>query len=136
MAGYSTTPLIQKLGIKPHMQCVFVSIPTEVAQIVYPFLPNDIHVAQSINKARAVDYVHIFATTRAQLEKEVSTCLSHVQEKGMLWISWPKKSSKLQTDLSEQILRDILLQKGFVDIKVCAVDDTWSGLKFVRRIQK
>jgi hypothetical protein len=82
---------------------------------------------------RAFDYVHLFVTERATLEAVATKLFDVLKPDGMLWISWPKKSSRVPTDVTEDVLREILLPPGLVDVKVCAVDETWSGLKFVIR---
>ena len=82
-----------------------------------------------------LDFIHGFSTSKARLKKDFPTWKRHLSKDGCLWVSWPKKKSKLETDLSDQVVREIGLEAGLVDIKVCAVDELWSGLKFVFRKQ-
>ncbi len=126
MAGYSNTPLIQKLGLKEDMKAVFVDVPE--GGIVN--LPTD----QSNSLENDMDYIHIFVTDQQRLESEFSRLAKHLSKAGMLWVSWPKKTSTLETDVNENIVREIGLAAGLVDVKVCAIDSDWSGLKFVYRL--
>jgi len=127
MAGYSGKPLVQKLGIKPGFRIFAAGIPDAYEDIVGP-LP-----AQAVVIARltgAVDMIHLFAGKAAVLGK-LSVYREAIKPDGMIWVSWPKKSSGFTTDVSEAVVRDAALALGLVDIKVCAIDDIWSGLKFV-----
>lgn len=131
MAGYSQTPLIKKLGIKEDYYCYIADSPTAYFQWISP-LPQG-----AVVKDRLVgqfDFIHLFVSNRKSLEKEFVLMQKHLKSSGMLWVSWPKKASKVPTDLDENIIRNIGLQNGLVDVKVCAVDDVWSGLKFVVRL--
>ena len=94
-------------------------------------LPNDAQVSPRIRKP--VDFVHLFAIARAQLVAELKRALADIDQDGAVWVSWPKKSSGVRTDLTEDVIREVALPMGLVDIKVCAVDETWSGLKLVIR---
>jgi hypothetical protein len=127
-SGYSGTPLVQKLGIKPGF-CVFVAgAPKDYASITGK-LPADVRIATCLTGA--IDMVHLFAANAAGLGDKLKAYRAAIKPDGMIWVSWPKKSFGLQTDLTENVLRDTALPLGLVDIKVCAVDETWSGLKFV-----
>jgi hypothetical protein len=128
MAGYSGKPVTQKLGIKPGF-CIFVEgAPAPYGNIVGT-LPPDVKV---VTRSKApFDMVHLFVTEVASLRKKLATCRSAITPDGMIWVSWPKKSSGVTTDLTDVVVRDTALPLGLVDIKVCAVDDIWSGLKFV-----
>ena len=132
MAGYSSTPLQKKLGIKPGTRVLFVNEPPSLRHDRGE-LPDGVKILKSA--ATDLDYAHLFVKSRAELEKQFAKLASQLQPAGMLWISWPKKSSAVATDLTENIVREIGLANGLVDVKVCAVDDTWSGLKFVIRIK-
>ncbi len=130
MAGYSSTPLLKKLGIKPGAKCLVTDSPKEYWNWLSP-LPEEV---QIITKGSA-DFIHVFATSRKVFEKQFITRKKQLTKDGMMWVSWPKKSSKVPTDLDENIIREFGLRNGLVDVKVCAVDEIWSGLKFVYRLQ-
>lgn len=127
-AGYSGKPLFSKLGLKPGLTCLLIREPDHYMQLV----ENAEGVRFARRKCQA-DVVHVFCRNRKDLAPLFERALSSVVEGGMVWISWPKKSSEMYVDLTEQDLRDHILPMGWVDIKVCAVDHDWSGLKFVRR---
>lgn len=126
--GYSGKPLYQKLGLKPGMKCLTISAPPH-----YPELVDGAEDVRFQKRAVSADVVHLFCPTRRALDNKIEQALTKVTEGGMLWISWPKKSSPLFKDLTEDQLREVILPTGWVDVKVCAVDADWSGLKFVRR---
>ena len=126
--GYSGKPLFQKLGLKPGMTCLLVNAPES-----YPTLVAGVDGVAFAQNATKADMVHLFCDTRADLEDGIQHALDSTKESGMVWISWPKKSSKLFFDLTEDGLREVVLPTGWVDVKVCAVDGDWSGLKFLRR---
>jgi hypothetical protein len=94
-------------------------------------LPNDVQVSPRIRKP--IDFVHVFAVARAQLVAELKRALTDIEQDGAIWVSWPKKSSGVRTDITEDVIREVALPLGLVDVKVCAVDETWSGLKLVIR---
>lgn len=125
-AGYSGTPLAKKLGIKEGFKITLINQPGYYFSLFTDF-PENVKV---INKT-SVDLVHYFATEEKQLLKDILQLKSCIQPNGAIWISWPKKSSKVVTDVTEDVIRKIALENGLVDIKVCAVDETWSGLKLV-----
>ena len=131
MAGYSGTPLVKKLGIKEGFNVVFVNAPRTLEREL------DLPASVTVNaKARQpLDLVHLFVKTKREMESSFSRYSAKLSPAGMLWISWPKKSSGVAIDLTENIVRDIGLSEGMVDAKVCAVDDVWSGLKFVFRLR-
>ena len=131
MAGYSGTPLVKKLGIKEGFNVVFVNAPRTLERELD--LPAGVTVNAKSNKP--VDFAHLFVKTTREVESMFSRYAAQLTPSGMLWISWPKKSSGVATDLDENVIRDIGLAKGMVDVKVCAVDDIWSGLKFVFRLK-
>lgn len=132
MAGYSGTPLQKKLGIKPGARVVFVNDPPSLRRDLGE-LPDGVKILKS--SANQLDFVHVFVEARAELERHFAKLAPQLQPAGMLWVSWPKKASGVATDLNENIVREIGLASGLVDVKVCAVDDTWSGLKFVIRVK-
>lgn len=129
--GYSGKPLFQKIGLKPGMRCLPLNAPDHF---------NDLMAGADgvtyLATPQEADVVYLFCPDRATLDRDHQTALSHVAWGGMLWVSWPKKSSKLFKDLTEDGLREVLLPTGWVDVKVCAVNQDWSGLKFLRRKSK
>jgi hypothetical protein len=122
--GYSGTPLAQKLGIKPGSTILLDGAPDD-----YP--SKGATVARSISSR--VDLVHIFTKSALELNAKLGKLRDRIRDDAVVWVSWPKKSSKVPTDITEDTIRDIALPMGFVDIKVCAVDHVWSGLKLVIR---
>ena len=129
MPGYSGTPLPKKLGIKDGFCVRLINAPSEVVAELKGALKN------CKDGKTLLDFAMIFTKSKAALEKEFGPLAKHLAPAGMLWISWPKKSSGVATDLNENIVREIGLKAGLVDVKVCAVTDVWSGLKFVRRLK-
>jgi len=130
MAGYSKTPLAQKLGIKAGMKAVVLRAPAGYRQWLAP-LPERVSFTEEA--VAGSEFVHLFVTERRTLEKELKRLRKLLADAGMLWVSWPKKSSGLASDITEDVIRDVCLPLGFVDVKVCAVDDTWSGLELMIR---
>lgn len=130
MAGYSGTPLVKKLGIKPPMTLVAIDAPPEYRSWLGE-LPDGVRIISKAGKP--LQAVHLFVTRRARLEKELAKYRQQLEQNGFLWVSWPKKSAKVDTDITEDTIREVALPLGFVDIKVCAVSDVWSGLKIVIR---
>jgi len=124
MAGYSGTPLAKKLGIKPGSTLLLDGAPD-----AYP--SKGATVARSISDR--VDLVHLFTTSAKELDAKLRKLRNRIRDDAAVWVSWPKKSSKVPTDITEDVIRDVALPLGFVDVKVCAVDDVWSGLKLVIR---
>ena len=132
MPGYSGTPLPKKLGIKEGFRVSFTNAPWDVVAELKPSLEK----CRFADGAKSpLDLAMIFATSAASLTKNFKRAAKQLTPSGMLWISWPKKSSGVATDLNENVVRDIGLAAGLVDVKVCAVTDVWSGLKFVRRLK-
>ena len=127
MAGYSGTPLIKKLGIKEGFSVALLGAPSDVIK--------ELGVSNGAKRQPPLDYVHLFVKTQAELRAGFPLWAAKLAPAGMLWISWPKKSSGVASDLNENIVRDIGLAAGLVDIKVCAVNEVWSGLKFVIRLK-
>ncbi len=126
--GYSGKPLFQKLGLKPGMRLLPLNPPEHYFDLLHGMEGIDV-----VAHLETAQMVHLFCPRRAVLEEQIEEALSLVQSPGMLWVSWPKKSSPMFEDLTEGHLRDIILPTGWVDVKVCAVDQDWSGLKFLRR---
>ena len=131
MAGYSGTPLAKKLGIKEGFSLRFVNAPDGLDKELD--LPANVTVNSRARKP--IDLVLLFVTTKSELERTFSNYAAKLTPAGMLWISWPKKSSGVASDLSDNVVRELGLAKGMVDVKVCAVNEVWSGLKFVFRLK-
>ena len=131
MAGYSGTPLVKKLGIKPGFNIAFVNAPRGYSNKLD--LPP--HVSINSRSGKPLDFAQLFVKSEKKLKIKFSEYANRLHASGMLWVSWPKKSSGVSTDLSENIVRAIGLGAGLVDVKICAVDEVWSGLKFVFRLK-
>ena len=131
MAGYSPRSLADKLGIKPGTVVTALRPPPAYLELLAP-APADVTFVSRLG--RRARFVHCFVTRRAELEKEFPALAAALSDDGMAWISWPKKAAKAETDLTEDVVRAIGLRAGLVDVKVCAVAEVWSGLKFVRRL--
>ena len=131
MTGYSGKPLVAKLGIKPEMRIAILQAPRGYERTLGK-LPQG---RRGASAAGALDFVQFFTSERQELERRFAALARALAPAGMLWISWPKKASGVATDLTEDVIRVIGLAHGLVDVKVAAVDDVWSGLKFVRRIK-
>jgi hypothetical protein len=126
MAGYSGTPLVQKLGIKPGYKMKVVNEPDGYWDWISPIPEGAV-----VGAKGTLNFVHLFVTNRKKYEAEVLKLRAKLNPDGMIWISWPKKTSKVETDLDENIIRDFALKNKLVDVKVCAVNEVWSGLKLV-----
>jgi hypothetical protein len=131
-AGYSGTPLPRKLGVKPDSRVLVVAAPPGFE--LGPHLPPDVVLHRRPGTA-TYDVVLAFCPDRARLDKRFPVLTDRLTTAGALWIAWPKRSSGVATDLDENVVRDVGLGVGLVDVKVAAIDDTWSGLKFVRRVR-
>lgn len=129
-AGYSGTPLAKKLGIAADATVVAVGAPTEYHQWLAP-LPNGVRFSTRVGASTSL--VHLFLTDRDDLAKRLERLRATLAPDVPVWVSWPKKSSKVPTTITEDVIREIALPMGWVDIKVCAVSDVWSGLKLVVR---
>lgn len=132
MAGYSGTPLIKKLGIKPAARIFLANTPDHYLPLLGP-LPQDTTIVPKL--AGQLDLIHLFATDAAELARKLPTFRNRIKEDGIIWVSWPKKAAKVPTDVTEDVIRDVALPLGLVDTKVCAVDEVWSGLKLVIRVE-
>jgi hypothetical protein len=129
-AGYSATPLVQKLGIKPGARVFIAGAPDHYAELISP-LPEGATISRRLTNR--TDVIHLFASEQSKLERSLRAALKSMKTDATIWVSWPKKASKVTTDITEDVIREIALPMGLVDVKVCAVDATWSGLKLVIR---
>ena len=128
--GYSGTPLAKKLGIKEGMTVVLIDPPANYRELVDP-RPGGVSVSQSLSKD--ADLVHLFTNSRDGLFRGLDTAKRSIRQDGIIWVSWYKKAAKLPTEITEDTIREAALPLGLVDVKVCAVDEKWSGLKLVIR---
>ena len=131
MPGYSGTPLPKKLGIKPQSRARLLNVPAEVRSELREALAD----CEVIDDGKNLDFAMVSSRSRVELAKTFRQLAKELTPAGMLWVCWPKKSSGVATDLDENIVREIGLAAGLVDVKVCAVTEVWSGLKFVRRLK-
>ena len=131
MAGYSGTPLAKKLGIKEGFNLRFVNPPPELNKD----LDLPANVTLNSHARKQIDLVLLFVTTQRDLDRTFSIYAAKLRPTGMLWICWPKKTSGVASDLSDNVVRELGLAKGLVDVKVCAINEVWSGLKFVIRLK-
>jgi hypothetical protein len=132
MAGYSGTPLPKKLGIKEGSRVALVNAP-DGFDATLGKLPAGVHLARKPGTSH--DVIVVFVKQRAALEKALTKLENAIFPAGAIWTAWPKKASKVPTDITEDVVREVCLPRGLVDVKVCAIDDTWSGLKLVWRKQ-
>jgi hypothetical protein len=130
MAGYSATPLVKKLGIAEGFKVLLINAPPEYRALISP-LPAGVSFITAANSA--TNFVHAFATKRLELARLLPSLRRKLPHDALIWVSWPKKTSKVSTDITENTIREVALPLGFVDVKVCAVTDVWSGLKLVVR---
>ena len=135
-SGYSGTPLAQKLGLKDGQRVLFVNLPQSLYDL--RMARHFIEMAQAgwqsfTDGDPGYDVIHGFTTERAELEHAAKPLMDSIDRDGSIWISWPKKASKVATDITEDVIREVVLPIGLVDVKVCAVDEVWSGLKLVIR---
>jgi hypothetical protein len=130
MTGYSGTPLAKKLGINANTKIFADGAPSNYASLLAP-LPDSVRFLKKISND--VDVVHLFTKSASELDAKLRRWRNAIRSDATVWISWPKKASKVPTDITEDVIREIALPMGFVDVKVCAVDETWSGLKLVIR---
>jgi hypothetical protein len=129
-AGYSGTPLVKKLGVKPGFTVAILDAPDRFDETLGA-LPDDVTVTRRLGGGK--DMVIVFTTERAALARRLGALRAAIAPDGMIWVVWPKKSSGVPTDVTEDVVREVVLPTGLVDVKVCAVDATWSGLKIVIR---
>jgi hypothetical protein len=130
MAGYSGTPLAKKLGIQAGARVRVVDAPDDYVRLLDP-LPADVKFVESA--AKELDVVHFFTKERSKLIEYLEQYQTKIKQNGAIWVSWPKKSSGIASEITEHTIREVALPLGLVDVKVCAVDETWSGLKLVIR---
>jgi hypothetical protein len=131
-AGYSGTPLIRKLGFSGAQPAVVMNAPRPYSD----FLAEPVQIASLASSDPIPDgivYLHLFTSFRAEMEAVLTATRSRLAPAGMIWLSWPKKASKVPTDITEDTIREACLPMGYIDVKVCAVDEVWSGLKLVIR---
>lgn len=129
--GYSGKSVIQKLGFKENMILLFLHLPKDQNLKEWGEMPGNIRIVKSLQKE--LDCIHFFTKQISEYKTILPTLIPYLKGNGMIWISWPKKSSKVPTDLNENLIREFALELGLVDIKVCAIDEIWSGLKLVIR---
>jgi hypothetical protein len=127
-AGYSGTPLAKKLGLKPGQRAWLFAMPDSVRAEI-----GDVGLDEASAIEPGLDVVHAFVSERSVLEALLARLLGAIARDGMVWVSWPKKASRVPTDITEDTIREVALPMGWVDVKVCAVDKVWSGLKLVIR---
>ena len=130
MAGYSGTPLLQKLGIKPGLTVVTINPPINYRRLLES-IPEGVTFSDRLKPDST--FVHVFVRECSELAKRLPVLREKVSDTGIIWISWPKKSAGVPTDVTEDVIRAVALPLGFVDVKVCAIDETWSGLKLMVR---
>jgi hypothetical protein len=133
LAGYSGAPVAKKIGLREGQAALLLGVPADLPEI--SAFPGFAQIATAIEgvAARRYDYIHCFERERVVLESLAPALTARLQPDGMLWVSWPKRASGRATTLTEDVLREVLLPFGLVDVKVCAVDAVWSGLKFMFR---
>jgi hypothetical protein len=131
-AGYSGTPLAKKLGIKTGVRVFVENAPDTYRQLLDP-LPGDISFLDEIENH--LDMIHLFTDQAKVLAAKLKRYVRKIKPNGTIWVSWPKKASKVPTDVTEDVVRELALPLGLVDVKVCAVDEVWSGLKLVIRVE-
>ena len=127
--GYSGTPLAKKLSLRDGQRVWFDNMPEDIAEEIGEYALD----LTFVDPAQGVDAAHVFVTDRSDLEAKLTTLRNQIAPDGQVWVSWPKKAAKAQTDITEDTIREVALPMGFVDTKVCAIDETWSGLKLVIR---
>lgn len=130
MTGYSGTPLAKKLGVKAGAEVSVVDAPEEYRSWLAP-LPEGVRFVSKVSKS--TDLIHLFVTSKKKLETALRAHRKKIKADAVIWVSWPKKAAKAETDIVEDSIREIALPLGYVDIKVCAVSEVWSGLKLVIR---
>ncbi|MCE7859284.1 MAG: DUF3052 domain-containing protein [Chloroflexi bacterium] len=128
--GYSGTPLIKKLGFKSPLTVLTINAPKDYKSLLSG-LPEGVKL--TTKAAPPIEAAHVFATESAFLDAALSKLRNELKQDGFIWVSWAKKSSKIPTDITEDVIRELALPLGFVDVKVCAVSEAWSGLKLVIR---
>lgn len=131
--GYSQTPLAKKLGIKEGFSILIINKPLHYFKLFSDF-PKDITFLKSAREGEA-DFIHLFVKSKEEFEDRIIHVKALIKKEGMIWVSWPKGSSNIATDLKRDYIREFILEIGLVDVKVCSVDEDWSALKFVYRLK-
>jgi hypothetical protein len=131
MTGYSKTPLAKKLGLKANMNALILHSPKKYASF-FEEVPENVQFNNP--GVEQFDFIHLFLTSQDQLLIDFHSLKSKLKSNGILWVSWPKLKMNISTDLNRDFIREFILENGLVDVKVCSVDETWSGLKFVYRL--
>lgn len=131
MSGYSGTPLVRKLGLKPGHRVALVNAPAGFEQLL-DGLPDDVRLARGVPRSPA-QVIIWFVTSRAELIRRLAAVAGQMTQDGAIWIAWPKKAGRVPTDMTEDVIREVALPTGLVDNKVCAIDHTWSALRLVIR---
>ena len=129
-AGYSGTPLWKKLSLKPGTRVKTKNAPDDYLELIAP-IPDNVTVSSRLRSD--VNIWHLFTTSKTEMRRTLLAAKAEIQQDGMIWVSWPKKTSGVASEVIEATVREVALPMGLVDVKVCAVDDTWSGLKLVIR---
>jgi hypothetical protein len=130
LSGYSNTPLARKLSLKDGMRTWWDEMPPSVRREIES---SGLALTHLLWPETPIDAAHIFVTEREEMEADIKRILAHLAPAGFIWVSWPKKAARVPTDITEDVIREVALPMGLVDVKVCAVDETWSGLKLVIR---
>ncbi|KAA3637921.1 MAG: DUF3052 family protein [Bacteroidetes bacterium] len=133
MAGYSARPLIKKLGIKPEFSILVFNAPKPYSEF-FSEGSGELNLVEKGSRD-SIDFIHIFCLTKEELVESSNLAIPFLKKNGLLWVSWPKGNSGIKTELKRDPIREYLLSRGLVDVKVAAVDETWSGLKFVYRLK-
>lgn len=131
-SGYSGTPLAKKLGIKPGSAVVALNAPANYLDLLSP-LPGDVSIGDDVGRSREAEIIHLFTNGRDDLASMLSRLRNAIKPDAAVWVSWYKKAAKLPSEITEDLIREVALPLGLVDVKVCAVDERWSGLKLVIR---
>ena len=132
-SGYSKTPLAKKLGIKERHTALFINKPSHYFDLFSDF-PDNVNIVNGAKESE-VDFIHLFVKSVKEMEDRIIHVKPLLKKDGLIWVSWPKGASKIKTDLKRDYIREFILDMGLVDVKVCAVDSDWSGLKFVYRLK-
>ncbi|WP_370675997.1 DUF3052 family protein [Pleomorphomonas sp. PLEO] len=135
-AGYSGTPLSRKLGLRDGQRVAFIGLPSDLGWLTSAAGFAEVALESGVDgfgPARPLDVIHLFTARRSSLEDGLQDLMNSITPDGMIWVSWPKKASKVVTDVTEDVVRELALPIGLVDVKVCAIDEVWSGLKLMVR---
>jgi hypothetical protein len=130
LSGYSGTPLAKKLSLKDGMRTWWDEMPPSVRREIEAY---GLVLTHLLWPETPIDAAHIFVTDRAEMEADIGRILPHLAPTGFIWVSWPKQAARVPTDINEDVIREVALPTGLVDVKVCAIDETWSGLKLMIR---